>query len=255
MPETLMPIALSQLAVPTSETFTSIQGEGTLAGTPSHFIRLSGCNLRCSWCDTPYASWSPDGSAIDLASLVAGAKASGVRHVVVTGGEPMMFPHIVPLTRALLALGLHITIETAGTIIPVASGGERVACDLLSLSPKLSNSTPGANGTPDPRDPEGIWASRHESRRINLPVLQQLLDEHPTRQIKFVVRNEQDLPEIDSVLATLRGWTPSSIFLMPEGVTPPSPERKAWVTSLCIARGWRYGTRLHIELFGNVRGT
>lgn len=250
-----MPIALSQLAVPTSETFTSIQGEGSLAGTPSHFIRLSGCNLRCSWCDTPYASWEPDGSQMDLASLVAGARASGVRHVVVTGGEPLMFPQVVPLTHALRDLGLHITIETAGTILPANVQGHRVACDLLSLSPKLSNSTPGNSGTSDPRDPDGVWARRHESRRLNLPVLQQLLDEHPSRQIKFVVRGERDLPEIDLLLATLRGWTPADIYLMPEGVTPPSPERKAWLTALSSARGWQYCPRLHIELFGNVRGT
>lgn len=247
-----MTVSLDQLSVPTSETFTSIQGEGKLAGVPSHFIRLSGCNLRCSWCDTPYASWNPDGSSIQLEALVRGAVESGVKHVVLTGGEPMMFPAAVPLTQSLREAGLHITIETAGTVVPPQG---RVACDLLSVSPKLSNSTPGANGLPDPRDPDGVWTKRHESRRLNIPVLQGLIDEHPQRQLKFVVRDDRDLPEIDALLAALKNWSASDILLMPEGVTPPSPERKAWLTSLCIARNWRYCPRLHIELFGNRRGT
>lgn len=247
-----MTVPLAQLAVPTSETFTSIQGEGKLAGVPSHFIRLNGCNLRCSWCDTPYASWNPDGSAVRLEALVQGAVESGVKHVVLTGGEPMMFPAAVPLTHALRDVGLHITIETAGTILP-ADGS--VACDLMSISPKLANSTPGAHGQPDPRDPDGVWAIRHESRRLNIPVLQQLIDEHPHRQLKFVVRDDRDLPEIDALLASLNGWENADILLMPEGVTLPSAERKAWLTALCIHRNWRYCPRLHIELFGNTRGT
>lgn len=247
-----MTVSLSQLAVPTSETFTSIQGEGKLAGVPSHFIRLSGCNLRCAWCDTPYASWNPDGSTIALDTLVRGATDSGVKHVVLTGGEPMMFPAAVPLTHALREAGLHITIETAGTILP-AEGS--VACDLMSISPKLANSTPGAGGKADHRDPDGVWGRRHESRRLSIPVLQKLIDEHPQRQLKFVVRDELDVPEIDWLLANLKGWDDADILLMPEGITPPPAERKAWLTALCISRTWRYCPRLHIELFGNKRGT
>lgn len=247
-----MTVPLAQLAVPTSETFTSIQGEGKLSGVPSHFIRLSGCNLRCTWCDTPYASWNPDGSTLQLDALVRGAVESGVKHVVLTGGEPMMFPAAVPLTHALRDAGLHITIETAGTILP-ADG--TVACNLISISPKLANSTPGAGGTPDPRDPDGIWAKRHESRRLNIPVLQQLIDEHQERQLKFVVRDERDVPEIDALLNSLKGWDDADILLMPEGIVPPSAERKVWLTTLCISRNWRYCPRLHIELFGNKRGT
>lgn len=247
-----MTVPLAQLVVPTSETFTSIQGEGKLAGVPSHFIRLSGCNLRCTWCDTPYASWNPDGSTLSLDALVRGAIDSGVKHVVLTGGEPMMFSASVPLTHALREAGLHITIETAGAILPADA---KVACDLMSISPKLSNSTPGADGKPDPRDPEGVWARRHEARRLNIPVLQQLIDEHHERQLKFVVRDERDVPEIDALLDSLKGWDDADILLMPEGVTPPAADRKAWLTALCISRLWRYCPRLHIELFGNKRGT
>lgn len=248
--------SLPQLSVPTAETFTSIQGEGKLTGVPSFFIRLSGCNLRCKWCDTPYASWNPEGSSLSIHDLVAQSQASGVRHVVLTGGEPMMFPQSIPLTHALRAAGMHITIETAGTIIPPPSPtGEQFVCDLISISPKLSNSTPGAQGVPDPRDPEGIWRTRHDQRRLNLPILQRLINDHPQRQLKFVVQNDNDLPEIDALLASLQGWAPDDIMLMPEGVTLPTRERKDWLTSLCIARGWRYCHRLHIELFGNTRGT
>lgn len=242
--------------IPISETFTSIQGEGRLSGVPSFFVRLSGCNLRCAWCDTPYASWAPDGGPRSLEALLGDARASGVRHAVITGGEPMMFPQVVALTRSLKAAGMHITIETAGTIIPPANpSGHTVACDLLSLSPKLANSTPGAGGVHDPRDPGGLWQVRHEKRRLNLPVLQQLICEHPSHQIKFVVRDELDVPEIDSLLARLEGWSPDDVMLMPEGTTPPSPQRRAWLTNLCTSRGWRYCHRLHIELFGNTRGT
>jgi 7-carboxy-7-deazaguanine synthase len=80
--------------VPISETFVSIQGEGKLAGVPSYFVRVSGCNLRCAWCDTPYASWEPDGGARTIDRVVEEARSAasrGVRHAVLTGGEPMMF--------------------------------------------------------------------------------------------------------------------------------------------------------------------
>lgn len=237
--------ALNQLELPIAETFTSIQGEGKLTGMPSHFIRVSGCNLRCGWCDTPYASWNPETARQSLGSLVAGAQASGTRHVVLTGGEPMMFPQTEALSRALRSGGFHITIETAGTI------DRPVACDLLSLSPKLANSTPDN----DPRDPKGQWAARHEQRRLNIPVLQSLLDAHADRQLKFVVSSAADLPEIESLIGSLRGLAPSDILLMPEGVTSPSPDKVAWVVNACLARGWRLCRRIHLDLFGNKRGT
>lgn len=232
--------------LPISETFLSIQGEGKLAGVPSWFIRTSGCNLRCSWCDTPYASWSPEGDAHAVSSLVEAAARSGARHVVITGGEPMLFSEVIPLTFALRERGLHITIETAGTI------HQPVACDLLSVSPKLSNSTPAPD---DPRDPGGHWRSRHESRRLNLGVLQRLLDEFPHRQIKFVVAARTDLAEIDDVLARLQGWTDDDVLIMPEGVKSPPKETRKWIVQACIDRRWRYCPRLHIELFGHQRGT
>ncbi len=232
-----------------SECFLSVQGEGKLVGMPSYFIRLSGCNLRCRWCDTPYASWNPQGTQQSLSSLLDSARDSGATHVVLTGGEPMLFDIIEPLSKELRSRGMHITVETAGTIFRNANV---LACDLLSLSPKLSNSTPSPN---DSRDPSGAWAARHESRRINIPVLQQLLDSFPSHQLKFVVSADADIAEVHALLAQLKNWSPSNVLLMPEGVTTPSATAKAWLVDVCLKNNFRYCPRLHIELFGNVRGT
>lgn len=242
-----LPIAGDRPAtLPIAETFYSIQGEGRLAGVPSFFIRVSGCNLRCAWCDTPYASWNPEGEPRPIDALVAEAAATPARHAVITGGEPLIFPAVADLSAALRARGLHVTIETAGTV------DLAVACDLMSLSPKLASSTPAPD---DPRDPSGAWRTRHEARRLNVPALQALIDRAPDRQLKFVICGPADLGEIDALLARLRGWGPGDVILMPEGVTPPAPETKAWLTAECLRRGWRYGPRLHIDLFGNRRGT
>lgn len=232
--------------LPIAETFASIQGEGKLSGVPSFFVRVSGCNLRCAWCDTPYASWTPEGSPQSIGALVDRAVASGLRHAVITGGEPMLFDAVGGLCAGLRERGVHITIETAGTI------HRSLACDLMSISPKLSNSTPSEG---DPRDPHGAWRERHERRRINPDVLRRLIDGHPHRQLKFVVAGESDLAEIESLLARLRGWDPADVLLMPEGVVAPSPHTQAWIVKACVQRGWRYCPRLHIQLFGNTRGT
>jgi len=232
--------------LPISETFVSLQGEGKLAGVPSWFVRLSGCNLRCGWCDTPYASWDAEGEARSIAELVEEARASNAGHAVVTGGEPMIFGQVGTLTEGLRKAGLHITIETAGTVF------REVECDLMSLSPKLANSTPAEDDT---RDPLGVWRTRHEERRLNFEALQALIDNTPDRQLKFVVSDPDDLAEIERVLAQLTGWAAEDVQLMPEGTSVPAPGRVAWVVEACLARGWRYCHRLHVELFGDRRGT
>src|SRR3712207_3259884 len=119
-----------------SELFYSIQGEGKLTGLPSVFVRASGCNLRCSWCDTPYASWDPEGDDVPVPNIVREVEAFGAKHVVLTGGEPMIMPDIGELCTALKESGHHITIETAANVF------KPLPLDLSSLSPKLSNSTP-----------------------------------------------------------------------------------------------------------------
>ncbi|MCC6228008.1 MAG: 7-carboxy-7-deazaguanine synthase QueE [Phycisphaerales bacterium] len=241
---------MSAESLPISETFTSVQGEGMLAGTPSFFVRVSGCNLRCAWCDTPYASWKPEHTTRSVESLLNEATASGVSHAVLTGGEPMMFDAIEGLAAGLRSRGLHITIETAGTI------DRAVACDLMSISPKLANSTPSEG---DQRDPGGNWRRLHEARRIDLDALQGLVAKYPEHQLKFVVGGaggvRDDVGEIERVLQAIGSVKRDRVLLMPEGVNTPSRQRQQEIVALCIARGWRYCPRLHIEIFGNKRGT
>src|SRR5512138_2527058 len=118
-----------------AEIFHSIQGEGKLAGVPSVFVRASGCNLRCVWCDTPYASWDPEGEHLAVDEIVRQVVDFGSQHVVLTGGEPMIMPDVAEVCAKLREAGKHVTIETAATI------WKPVAVDLASLSPKLANST------------------------------------------------------------------------------------------------------------------
>lgn len=232
--------------LPISETFVSIQGEGKLTGVPSWFCRVSGCNLRCSWCDTPYASWAPEKTVRMVEELIDEAVASGAKHAVLTGGEPMMFAELVQLSRGLAEAGMHITIETAGTLVL-----PELVCDLMSLSPKLANSTP----IDDPRDPSGAWAKRHEERRLNFDSINELIASTRDRQLKFVVSGPGDLTEIESVLGKIRGYQPSDVMLMPEGVTVPDPVSIRWVVDACVERGWSYCPRVHVQLFGDTRGT
>ncbi|MEQ9095078.1 MAG: radical SAM protein [Phycisphaerales bacterium] len=236
---------MTSAALPIAETFVSIQGEGKLTGMPSWFVRVAGCNLRCGWCDTPYASWEPKGDRRTIDELLREARDSRIGHAVLTGGEPMIFEPIADLARGLADLGVHVTIETAGTV------HRSVHCDLLSLSPKLANSTPHD----DPRDPSGAIAVRHERQRLNLQALHALLADHPQRQLKFVVASETDLPEIEQLLSQLREVESGDVLLMPEGVASPDPASLGWLVDACVARGWRYCHRLQIELFGNTRGT
>ncbi len=227
-----------------SEIFYSLQGEGELTGVPSVFVRTSGCNLRCNWCDTPYASWSPEGRPMRVEEIVAEVKRHPARHVVLTGGEPMVAKEIHELAAALKKLGYHITIETAATIPP---GG--IACDLASLSPKLKNSAPDARL-------DDTWRKKHESLRWQPEVVRAWLDGYGY-QLKFVVAQPTDADEIEITLAQLEREIPrAKVLLMPEGVTVEMLRAKAgWLGELCKARGYRYAPRLQIELYGNKRGT
>lgn len=228
-----------------SEIFYSLQGEGELVGVPSVFIRTSGCNLRCRWCDTPYASWNPEGDEMTIDAIVAEVQKHPAAHVVLTGGEPMVARGIHELAARLRALGKHITIETAGTVAP---GG--IACDLASISPKLSNSTPAAGSI------EPAWIERHEKSRHRPDILSEWLSTY-SYQLKFVVSSESDLAEIESVVASTGLEIPASkILLMPEGIDSAAlDDRRAMLVDFCLLKGHRLCDRLHIRLFGNTRGT
>jgi 7-carboxy-7-deazaguanine synthase len=219
-----------------AELFYSIQGEGSLVGVPSVFIRTSGCNLRCAWCDTPYTSWQPEGADLTLNQILDEVQAHPARHVVVTGGEPMIAPDIIPLTERLRGLGRHVTIETAGTVF------QPVACDLMSISPKLVNSTPN-----------GQWAAQHDHLRIQPEVLLRLMARYPY-QLKFVMEKPGDLDEVQALIEALdadRG----RVILMPEGTDRDRlSERAVWLAEICKQEGFRFSPRLHVDLWGNRRG-
>ncbi|MFZ0434443.1 MAG: 7-carboxy-7-deazaguanine synthase QueE [Chthoniobacterales bacterium] len=233
-----------------SEIFHSIQGEGLLLGVPSVFIRTSGCNLRCRWCDTPYASWNPEGEEMGIDAIMERVRGYDCRHVVLTGGEPMVASGIRELAAALRASGMHITIETAATISPHVDG-MGIACDLASLSPKLADSTPDA-------ETAGAWRERHESTRLKPRIIRQWLEAGPC-QLKFVVSRVEDLPEIEELLneiGTVPGFTRDKVLLMPEGTDVKTlRERGPLIAEMCLEHGFRYAPRVHIDLFGNTRGT
>jgi len=225
-----------------AEIFYSLQGEGRLLGMPSVFIRTSGCNLRCVWCDTPYTSWRPEGSEWSIREIIREARKYPARHVVVTGGEPLLAPEIEELTQELKRNGAHITIETAGTIF------KPVACDLISLSPKLANSTPWKKA-------RGRFAAMHEERRLNLDVIGKQLAAYDY-QLKFVVERRQDFTEIRDLLDQLDGVDRARVLVMAQGKTSVELRRKAkWIVALCKKHGYGFTPRLHIDLFGNRRGT
>lgn len=228
-----------------AEIFTSIQGEGIWLGIPSTFVRISGCNLRCVWCDTPYASWSPEGPVRSVAEIADDVASRNVCHVVVTGGEPMLFDPVEDLVSSLKTRGHTITIETAGTVY------RELPCDLMSISPKLGNSTPGDEAGPG-------WKERHERTRLDREPVRRLVQRYPY-QLKFVVDPENspgDIAEIEGLLAEVGPVQPDRILLMPEGTDSETIRRRGRkLVETCLSRGWRLTPRLHIDLFGNTKGT
>lgn len=224
-----------------SEIFSSLQGEGMLCGTPSTFVRTSGCNLRCWFCDTRYASWEPEGDYWSPESLTQECQQLGQHHIVITGGEPMIFNALPELCRLLKTQGMHITIETAGTVY------HELACDLMSLSPKLANSTPENSGRE--------LSEKHDRRRHRPDIVQRLMSEHEY-QLKFVVDNEADGEEVLEYLECLENVDADRVLIMPQGVTSESLAKQAeWLLPWCETHHLRYCPRSHIDWYGNTRGT
>lgn len=237
----------------------TIQGEGKLNGIPSLFIRLAGCNLRCSWttdtgnvsiCDTLHASYRVKDSykaTTDEICNVVKYNSKHIDHLVITGGEPFLQPEgLIDLCNKMKERkDYHITIETNGSLYH-----EKLAdyIDLFSISPKLSSSTPPAP-----------YASLHNDVRINTECLQAFIT-HARRynkdfQLKFVYAAEQDIAEIKSLLLKLKGWKNEDILLMPLGGNQQELSQNTQKTlEHCIQNGWRYCDRLHITLFGAKHG-
>lgn len=228
------------------EIYSSLQGEGLLTGTPSIFVRTSGCNLRCWFCDTPYASWSPEGRFQRPAEVVEECRRWSCKHIVLTGGEPMIHAAAVDLTERFHLAEKHITVETAGTLyLPVR-------CDLMSISPKLSTSGPNRAA--------GVWQRQHEARRERLEVVRRLMKEYDY-QLKFVVDSPQDAAEVLAYLQRLEQSREievdrDRVLLMPQGTSPQALDQQAaWLVPWCQQQGLRFCERAHISWFGNRRGT
>jgi 7-carboxy-7-deazaguanine synthase len=224
-----------------AEIYKSLQGEGRLTGTQSVFVRASGCNLRCWYCDTPYTSWEPEGDDLSVDEIVRQVEKHDCRHVVVTGGEPMLFAELIPLCDRLRALGQHITVETAGTLyLPIA-------CDLMSISPKLANSTP-------PAERDERWHRRHERTRHAPDVIRLLIGQYD-HQLKFVVESPADSAEVEAYLCELPEIRREKVMLMPQGTDRAVLVRhESWLRSYCDEHGMTYCARKHIEWWGHRRG-
>lgn len=231
-----------------AEIYRSTQGEGLLTGTDSVFVRAAGCNLRCWFCDTRFASWEPEGEDLAVGQIVAQVAQLGGSHVVLTGGEPMLFAELVPLCREFRRLGRHVTIETAGTrYLPVE-------CDLMSISPKLSNSTPSPELL-EQAGKDASWARRHERARHAPEVIGRLLAEYEY-QFKFVVDQPDDCREVEAYLAEFPQVDRDRVMLMPQGADLETlAEKGQWLEPYCAEHELRYCRRRQIEWFGWIRGT
>ena len=229
-----------------NEIFYSLQGEGFLAGVPSVFVRLAGCPLQCRWCDTKYAWNQRAGKDYTVAEIVETAlhkESPGqqwpCKFIVITGGEPMINPDLPQLVRQLKTAGKHITIETAGiAYIP------DMPCDLMSISPKLSNSTPA----------DAKASAGHKDSRLDIAVLQELVDNYKY-QLKFVVDSTDDLPEIQQTIEKIDSVNPEKVMLMPQAVTRDELLTKSpIVAKMCRQTGYAFSQRLQVLLWNNQRG-
>jgi len=222
-----------------SELFYSIQGEGQLIGIPSVFFRTSFCNLRCIWCDTPYTSWQPENKEISVEESVATILGFNCQHTVITGGEPFIQTEdLISLCHLLTERGQHITIETNATVFA------EVEANLISMSPKLENSSPPADNR---------YFGQHQRERINRSVIQRFLARYSC-QVKFVVDSPEDLTEIQDLQAEIE-IPHETIVLMPQGVRPDQiQDKQTWLIEICKTHGYRYSPRLHLDIWGNRRG-
>lgn len=223
--------------------FYTIQGEGIYIGVPSVFVRLSGCNLRCSWCDTPYTSWNPENNQKIIREVVQTALFAGGEkcdHIVITGGEPMIGPgQLRVLVDEFICAGKQVTIETNGTIY-----NHSIKPTLWSISPKLSNSAPG---------PEHEKERDIHQRNNTLDEIPRFLQSGVMCQFKFVVQRREDLIEIQDVIRQC--VIPANrVILMPEGITPEAMvERGRLCAELAKETGYRVTPRYHVSLWGNER--
>jgi 7-carboxy-7-deazaguanine synthase len=214
-----------------SEIFYSLQGEGVLTGTPSVFVRLAGCHLKCRWCDTKYAWDENSGSDMQVDEIVAKIENWDTYYVVITGGEPMLQPE---LKKLLQNIGdKHITIETAGIIYK-----PNLNCDLMSISPKLTNA----------------GAEKNEYEPLNIEVLKKLTSDYQY-QLKFVVENQRDIDELKQLLKETGSINTDKVLLMPQVKNRSELiEKTPFIAKLCLENGFRFCNRLQIMLWDTKKG-
>lgn len=226
-----------------SEIFKSIQGEGRYAGVPSLFIRTIGCNLKCRWCDTSFTSWKPEKgsySNLDVRNLIK--ENPLIRHIVLSGGEPCISNRIEELIIIAKNNKKTITLETNGTVCLDESLMKMI--DLVSISPKLRDSTP--IGTK--------YENIHEKNRIKIDNFKKWMKYAQNYQLKFVVSKEEDFEEIESLLKELKPKK-GSVCLMPEGINEEQlTKKRQMVAEYCAEHGYRYSDRLQIIIWGTKRG-
>jgi 7-carboxy-7-deazaguanine synthase len=241
---------------PIGELYTCLQGEGKYIGIPHILIRVSGCKLRCqfkdSFCDTPYASWKPEKGKFTLDDIVEFYKNNPqVKHTMITGGGPTSYSKLL---KELCVIGKKynhiITIETEG------SEFVQTDADCISLSPKLSNSTPRP-GTWMPytnREVTEKDKQQHEKWRCNYDAMKELITNHSDYQLKPVISSQEDLEEVKQ-LQQILDIPNKMVWLMPEGLTPDQlNKRRVWLMELCEQEGYNFTDRLHIIAYGDKRG-
>lgn len=222
-----------------NEIFYSVQGEGSLVGVPSVFVRIAGCPLRCKWCDTKYALPFDAGTEYSVQRLLTDLNRYPTHHIIITGGEPFACNQLEAVCGALKAGSVHITIETAGIEYI-----ENLKCDLLSISPKLKNSIPA--------DPKSAAEHKQYCRRFDK--IQKLIDNYDY-QLKFVVDEPADLDDIAGALKQLKNVDPDRVYLMPQAVTRDEYiEKSLYLVEVCKQTGFAFSPRLQVELYNRRRG-
>jgi len=226
-----------------AEIYPCIQGEGSRVGHPSILIRTLGCNLRCGWCDTPFTSWKREKGSFSNKDIIPILESNPQIHeVIVTGGEPCLYKELDDLIDICKKYQKAITVETNGTLTRSQKMMESI--DLVSISPKLSNSIPS----------DSYWRTKHDNSRINVEAILQWINWASDYQLKFVVSSTKDLDEIEELLKHV-DIDKQKVYLMPEGTTEEQlhPKRQ-WLADLCIKEGYSYCERIHIVIYGDKRG-
>ena len=215
-----------------SEIFYSIQGEGLLASRPSVFIRLAGCPLQCNYCDTEYALDAKAGTKMSIDEIMEKVMKYSPRYAVITGGEPMISPHISLLCEKIKELNIHITIETAGIkFLP------DLACNLMSISPKISNA---------------YNSQQDKNRYLKIDQLKELTENYDY-QLKFVMEKIEDIAEVHQIVNDLKDIDCSKVLLMPQARNVSEyMEKGPLIVELCEANGFTFSPRLQL-IFGETK--